>query len=155
MGEGTRLLKTAALIGVTASTLSVGCEAQTTITTAVQISPPIAPSGPDPALVHLQVKQAESFKKLAHATCPPFDPTASSEDRSSLKTTPTGLVLRQTDRPSVPEFCVAGWYDANGNGKIDSGDATGVLREPYPNQPSKFFSSNRYESPALVLETLP
>jgi hypothetical protein len=54
----------------------------------------------------------------------------------------------------VPEFCVAAWFDANGNGKVDPGDAMGNLAAPYPAQPSTFLGSNRYESPPVNLTLL-
>lgn len=107
--------------------------------------------------LHVQVRRAKTFAQpldVPGGKCPPFDKEAKATDHGWLTKTPQGFEMTQSEIPSVPEFCAAAWYDANGNGLLDAGDSVGTFAEPYPSQPSTFFGSNRYDSPAIVLRPI-
>ncbi|MBL9028518.1 MAG: hypothetical protein JNL21_40375 [Myxococcales bacterium] len=140
-----------ALVGL----VGAGCEAQTTVRTPIVL----ASDGASATLerLHVQVRRAKTFAQpldVPGGKCPPFDKEAKATDHGWLTKTPQGFEMTQSEIPSVPEFCAAAWYDANGNGLLDAGDSVGTFAEPYPSQPSTFFGSNRYDSPAIVLRPI-
>lgn len=137
--------------------LTTGCEAQTTVVTSIVFPSTIASKDRAPTRLHVAVARAASFSQrldLPDGKCPEMDPARESKD---LQVAPSesGFKVTQSAIPSVPEFCAAAWFDSNDDGKIDSGDGVAAFSQPYPSQPSTFFGSNRYESPALELRLLP
>jgi hypothetical protein len=137
-----------------------GCEARTTVVTAIEVPPEISAAHRSTDRLRLQLTSALSFSQrldVPGGQCPPVDAAGKFYETGmgSLEEAPRGFTFRRSAIPSVPEFCLAAWLDVNRNGRVDSGDAVGQLAQPYPTQPSKFFSSNRYESPPVVLKLVP
>ena len=130
----------------------VACEAQTTVQTRLVLPSPLVASEADRARLHVQVLSSHTFtRKLGLRECPPFDTARpGGDDRIVLED--GHFTLEQSRIPSVPEFCAAAWFDANGNTQVDPGDAVGNLAAPYPVQPSTFLGSNRYQSPPVELQ---
>ena len=133
----------------------VACEAHTTVQTRFVLPRPLVASEAALAKLHVSVLSATSFtSKLQLATpgkCPAFDASRAPRDKPRILLDDGQFMLEQSDRPSVSEFCVAAWFDANGNSTIDPGDAVGNLAAPYPVQPSTFLGSNSYDSPPVEL----
>jgi hypothetical protein len=137
-----------------------GCEATTTVVTAIQLPAKLAsgPVGSQASItrLHVAVCGSTSFStplQTVDGRCP----TYASKQCTAMRDEPdlTTFSVTQTRIPSVPEFCASAWFDTNANGVIDSGDAVGQFEHPYPSQPSRIFSSNRYESPPIVLDVVP
>jgi hypothetical protein len=133
-----------------------GCEATTTVVTRFQLPPSLRAQAARERM-HVALDEASSFTAhLPVNTCPAFDAAhAHAAETEQLTSDSTGFVLIRSAIPSVPEFCAAAWYDTNGDGAVDAGDAVGSMSAPYPSQPSHFFSSNRYESPPVQLQPVP
>lgn len=140
--------------------LLTACEATTTVVTAIQLPPKLAPGSAESQAtitrLHVALCGSISFStrlQTEDGRCPTY---ASKQCTAELEEPAlTTLSITQTRIPSVPEFCASAWFDTNANGVIDSGDAVGQLEHPYPSQPSRFFSSNLYESPPIVLNVVP
>ena len=134
-----------------------GCEAQTRVVTAIEFPASIPPAARTRAQLHVALTSTTDFSETLvppRGKCPTFDASAEAYD-GSFAITSRGFEMEQHKIPTVHDFCAAGWFDTNANGQIDAGDAVGKLDVPYPHQPSKFFSSNRYRSPPIVLELVP
>jgi hypothetical protein len=142
-----------ALVGAT-----LGCEAQTTVVTTIVVPSSVPSSARDPSRIHVQIQRAAGFTEKLHVAggrCPSFDPTTPASSEGRVESSPRGFALVQRAIPTVPEFCLAAWLDANGNGSLDAGDFASQLAKPYPAQESTFFGSNRYASPDVELAPVP
>jgi len=134
---------------------AMGCEAHTTVLTRLRL-PEHGSFSRDH--LHVRVLRASSFSahlNLSDGKCPSYPELRPQEAAGSISAVKDGFLLTQNAIPTVPEFCLAAWYDANGNDVIDAGDGLGHLEAPYAAQPSRFFSSNRYHSPPVVLRRVP
>jgi hypothetical protein len=137
----------------TLALLLTACEAHTTVQTRFVLPSAWAISETSIGQLHVALLSSEDFsRKLSLPTgkCPTYE-AGGRPDEPGVALIDGKLTLEQSRIPSVPEFCVAAWFDRNGNGRMDRGDAVGQLDEPYPAQPSTFFGSNNYESPPVVL----
>jgi hypothetical protein len=137
---------------------ALGCEAQTTVTTSIVAPPSFSPAALGSGKLHLQIDAPVSFTEKLHPPgghCSAYDPKKPETTGSRVKSTAAGFELEQSAIPTVREFCLAAWFDTTANGVLDAGDAVGGLSVPYPAQPSKFFSSNRYRSPDVTLALVP
>ncbi|MBU1239913.1 hypothetical protein KKF84_14010 [Myxococcota bacterium] len=139
---------------VAASPSLMGCEASTTVQTRIRMPAHASPSREN---LHVRVLRAYRFNvplELPGNRCPSYSEMKRKELTGSISRVKDGFQVTQTAIPSVPEFCLAAWYDANQNGIIDAGDSLGHLEVPFPRQPSRFFHSNRFHSPPVVLRPI-
>ncbi len=103
---------------------------------------------PDPAKLHLE---ADNSSDRA------FVPHLSHADPLEPKAFPGGVDLElQTSIGPTRYVYVHAWYDANGNGRVDSGDAIGDLSPaPFAAHDRGGCASNKNRAPDLVLVRVP
>jgi hypothetical protein len=109
---------------------------------------------PDAALMHVTLVKACKSNDVSDPK-PPAPPTPGSPGPYHGAELWSGVfVVRERERSARCFFHLAAWYDTNGNGRADSGDATGRLPEAVL-AVERPCSDNIVRTGPIIMKTIP